>query len=107
MIARAWAWILSSGSVALVFLATAAGAVLANLYAGSRTHRSRARLIAVAVVSSAVALGIVLRDETRRSDKQRKRERLGSRIVNGFSHGFAWRGAGDALELFADMIFVD
>ncbi len=92
--------------IVLVFLATAAGAGLANLYAASHGRRRHSDQVyfATAVLSALVAAGIVLHDELRKSDKDRKRARLGSRIVNGFSHGFAWRGAGDALELFVELL---
>ncbi len=94
---------LNIAGIALVFLATAAGAALANLYASSgRHHRSAARFIAISIVAGLVAGGIVLRDEIK--GRARIKPRLGSRVANGFSHGFAWRGAGDALELFAELL---
>ena len=96
-----------AGGLVLVFLATAFGAVLANFYAASHgrgRHHSARAFVVVTVVSALVAAGIVLRDELRGSDSKRKRARIGSRVMNGFSHGFAWRGAGDALELFVELL---
>lgn len=100
-------WLLGAGSFLLVFLATASGAGLANLYAashGRRHSRNENVFIATTILSALVAAGIVLHDELRKSDRDRKRARLGTRIANGFSHGFAWRGAGDALELFVELL---
>lgn len=97
-------WVRSITTVAVVFLATAAGAVLANVYAASHHRRKNwTTFIAASAVGSLVAIGIVARTELRKKGAKKK-EDLGSRMINGFSHGFTWRGAGDAIEVFVELL---
>jgi hypothetical protein len=99
---RLVAWLQGAGSVGLVLLCTAAGALVVNLEARRKRDIGWTALLAEGGVALVVALVVMLREELQQVEgepdvveraRAAKRRALKKRCLRGFAHGLGWRPA--------------